>query len=342
MPELRSRLIWAAVALVVTLTVGTVGYVVIGAGEWGPGECAYMALLSATTVGYGEVLKGMDAMPAARVWNSVVILLGVCTFGYAASMVTAFLVESDLTAAFRKKKMQDEIRKLEGHMVVCGVGSTGRHVVREMVATKTPVVAIDMDADRLDALTLEVAPARVYPIVGDATDDEVLEQAGVGRARGLIAALPDDKDNLFLVVSARGMNPNLRIVSRCNDLRVSERLRKAGANSMVSPNYIGGMRLASEMLRPHVVEFLDQMLRDRDRNLRIEEVEVPPSSHVAEKSLRDVRLRDHTDALVLALRDKASRKFTYNPGPDTAIPAGSILVVLGTQEAVGKLRAYLG
>ena len=222
--------------------------------------------------------------------------------------------------------------KLEGHVVVCGAGSTGRHVVREMAATNTPVVAIDSDAPRLESLIAELTPAQVYAIPGDATDDELLEQAGVRRAKGVVAALPDDKDNLFIVVSARDMNPGVRIVARCHDLRVADKLRKAGANAMVSPNTIGGMRMASEMLRPNVVEFLDQMLRDRERNLRVEEVVVPEGSALTGKTLRDARLRDHTEALVLALRDSASRMFTYNPGPDARIPAGSILVVLGTQD----------
>jgi voltage-gated potassium channel len=341
-PELKRRLVLAAFSLVLTIVLGTTGFWVIGDGAWALADCAYMTVVSATTVGFGETLEGMDHVPAARAWAVVVILLGVGTFGYAASMVTAFLVESDLTAGFRKKKMRKLIAELEGHMVVCGVGSTGRHVVREMAATRTPVVAVDTDEERLAALAEELAPAPVLYLVGDATHDEMLEQAGVTRARGIVAALPDDKDNLFIVISARGMNAGARIVSRCHDLRVAEKLRKAGANAMVSPNYIGGMRLASEMIRPNVVEFLDQMLRDRDRNLRIEEVAVSATSPIAGKTLRDARLRDHTDALVLALRDVTSRAFTYNPAPDAAIPPDSILVVLGTRDAVAKLRELVG
>lgn len=341
MPELTRRLVWAGLALLTTLVVGSLGFYVIGDGRWGLGECAYMTLFSATTVGYGETLEGMDKIPAARGWAAFVILLGVGTFGFAASMFTAFLVESDLTEGFRKKKMRKMIEQLKAHMIVCGVGSTGRHLVREMIAARMPVVAIDTDADRLASLAAEVLPAVLPYIVGDATDDFVLEQAGILRARGLVAALPDDKDNLFVVVSARGANPAARIISRGHDLRVAEKLRKAGANGVVSPNFIGGMRLASEMLRPHVVEFLDEMLRDRDRNLRIEEVEVHAGCPVAGKTLRESRFRDVTEALVLALRERGRKGFVYNPGPDTVLETGSMLVVLGTQDAVHKLRDFL-
>lgn len=341
MANLSLRLRWAGVALAGTLVVGTVGFYAIGGGRWSVGECAYMTLFSATTVGYGETLAGMDQMPIARTWAAVVILLGVGTFGFAASMFTAFLVESDLTAAFRKKKMRKTIESLQGHVIVCGVGSTGRHVVREMVAIRTPVVAIDVDGDRLEALAAEIAVAPVPYIVGDATDDFVLEQAGIKRAKGIVVALPEDKDNLFVVVSAHGLNPAARIVSRGHDLRVAEKLRKAGAHAVVSPNFIGGMRLASEMVRPHVVEFLDEMLRDRDKNLRMEEVEVSATCAAAGKSLREAKLREVTEALVLAFREPGRKALSYNPGPDAILQPGSLLIVLGTQDAVAKLREFL-
>lgn len=341
MSELTRRLIGAGLALVVALVIGTVGFWVIGGGRWDLFDCAYMTVISATTVGYGETLTGMDQVPAARVWAAVVILMGVGVFGFAASMLTAWVVASDLKLRFRNKRMRKMIDALDGHMIVCGVGSTGRHVVLELVATRTPVVAIDADPDKLESIAQEIAPAVVPYIVGDATDDHVLEQAGIARARGLVAALPDDKDNLYIVVSAHGINPAARIISRGHDLRVAEKLRKAGASSVVSPNYIGGMRLASEMLRPHVVEFLDEMLRDRDKNLRVEEVTVGQGCAAAFKSIREARLREATEALVLALRDRGHRGFAYNPGPDAVLEPGTILVVLGTQDAVAKLRTYL-
>lgn len=342
MAELSLRLRWAGIALAGTLAVGTVGFQLIGDGRWSLGECAYMTLISATTVGYGESLPGMETIPGARAWASVVILLGVGTFGFAASMFTAFLVESDLTAAFRKKKMRKMIDSLEGHVIVCGVGSTGRHVVQELTAIRTPVLAIDVDGDRLEALAAGIASVQLPYIVGDATDDIVLEAAGIRRAKGIVIALPDDKDNLFVVVSAHGLNPSARIVSRGHDVRVADKLRKAGAHAVVSPNFIGGMRLASEMVRPHVVEFLDEMMRDRDKNLRMEEVEVSARCAAAGKTLREAKLREVTEALVLAYREPGRKTLTYNPGPDAILRPGSLLIVLGTQDAVASLRTFLG
>lgn len=341
MNEIRRRLIGALAFLVFATFLGAAGFWSVGDGRWTFWECAYMSIVSATTVGFGETLDGMHEVPAARIWAVVVILMGVGTFGYAASMLTAFLVENDLRATFRKRAMMKRIEDLKDHVIVCGAGSTGRHVVHELVATRTPCVVIEADAKHMDELVVELAPANVLHIVGDATDDGVLEKAGVARARGVVAALPDDKDNLYVVVSSRGANPNVRIVSRGHTLRIAEKLKKAGANAVVSPNYIGGLRLASEMVRPHVVEFLDQMVRDKDRNLRVDEVDVTERAPVAGKSLRDSHLRDVTEALVLAVRDQKDRKFSYNPGPDSVLTAGTTLVVLGTVDAVEKLRAFL-
>ncbi|MCG3135133.1 MAG: Glutathione-regulated potassium-efflux system protein KefC [Planctomycetes bacterium] len=340
MDALRRRLIGAAIALAATIVAGGFGYWIIGGGKWGFWESVYMAHISATTVGFGETLAGMDAMPAARVWSAVVILAGVAVFGFAAAMFTAWVVESDLRASFRRKAMRKHIDALQGHMIVCGVGSTGRHVVKEMIASRIPVVAIDVDAARLDALASEVHPAELLFLIGDASDDHVLDAAGVTRAKGLVAALPEDKDNLFVVVSAHNSNPQLRIISRGSDLRTAEKLRKAGAASVVSPNFIGGMRLAGEMIRPHVVEFLDEMLRDRDKALRVEEVTVPEGSPLAGRSLREANLRAHTEALVLAVRDQM-RKYVYNPGAEFVIHAGTILIVLGHVDSVQRLRSYV-
>jgi voltage-gated potassium channel len=339
---LARRLIGALVALLVIVVLGASGFWLIGDGRWSIGECAYMTIVSATTVGFGETLEGMHHVPAARGWAVFVILLGVGTFGFAASMLTAFVVESDLRASFRRKAMRKQILGLSGHTIVCGVGSTGGHVVREMVATKSPVVAIDTNAHRLEALAAELGQNAFLWIVGDATEDSLLESAGVTRARGLVTSLPDDKDNLFVVVSARGLAPNLRIVSRSHDPRTAEKLRKAGAQAVVSPNLIGGMRLASEMLRPDVVEFLDVMLRDRDRALRIEDVRIAPTSELVGGTIEGARIRDRTKVLVLAVRNGDSPEFAYNPGPATPLAAGTTLVVLGHVDEVRALRTLAG
>lgn len=331
----------SALALCATILLGAVGFSSIGGTRWSFGECLYMSLISATTVGYGETLPGMEQVPLARIWACIVILLGVAVFGIAASMLTAFIVESDLHSVFRKKAMRKHIEALNGHVIVCGIGSTGGHVLREMLVTKTPVVVIEIDPARTQAMAASVAPTELLFITGDATDDAILEEAGIRRASGLVCALPDDKDNLFVVVSARGLNQKIRIVTRGHDPRTADKLRKAGAHAVVSPNFIGGMRLASEVLRPNVVEFLDVMLRDRQAALRLEEVVVTPGSPLVGKTLASSGIRGASSVLVLAIRAPETRAFAFNPMADTEIIVGSTLVVMGNVDEVIKLRSFV-
>lgn len=335
MSELRERLAVAFGALLAVTAIGAVGFYVVGDGRWNLADCLYMAVITLTTVGYGEVLPGFESVPHARTFAMVLIVLGVGTFLYCASTLTAVLLEGDLRRALRKTRMRKRIESLSGHVIVCGIGSTGWHVVEELMATSTPLCAIDTDKERMDRL-IEEHPHVPY-VVADATDDTTLVEAGVERARGVVAALPSDKDNLFVVVTARQANPGVRIVARGIELRAVEKLRKAGADAVVSPNYIGGMRMVSEMLRPHVVEFLDEMLRDKDKNLRIEEVEIVRGSPLSGQTLGGARFRQTADVLVLAVRDP-SRGYVYNPGPDHVLVEAAKLIVLGPAMAVVRLR----
>lgn len=339
MSEVHRR-VWVALGLILlVIVVGSLGFFLIGQGRWSYLDCTWMTIISVTTVGFGE-LPGMDHMPGARVFTIFIVIVGFCAGGFALSTMTALIVEGDLGRLRRMKKMRKTIDALSGHTVVCGAGSTGRHVIDELVATNTPFVVVDLDEVRLLEAVKRHPGISVPYIVGDATDDLVLREAGIERAKGLVAALREDRDNLFAVITARAANPRARIVARSGDVRVFELMRKAGANAVVSPNFIGGMRLASELLRPNVVEFLDEMIRDRDLNLRIEEVDIPSGSAFAGKMLRESRIRDVTDALVLAIREHG--RFHYNPGPDTVLAAGDTLVLLGRTASVGKLREHLG
>jgi voltage-gated potassium channel len=339
MTEVHRRVFVAAAVIFVVILWGSLGYFFIGHGAWSFLDCTWMTVISVTTVGFGE-LPGMSEMPGARLFTIFMVLVGFCAGGFALSTLTALIVEGDLARFRRHKKMRKTIDALVGHTIVCGAGSTGRHVIEELVATNTPFVAVDVDEERLLEIVKRHPGVTVPYVVGDATADFVLREAGIERAKGLVAALREDKDNLFVVITARSANPKARIVARSGDLRVFELMRKAGANAVVSPNFIGGMRIASELLRPNVVEFLDEMIRDRDMNLRIEEVVIPEGSAFAGKMLRESRIRDVSDALVLAIR--AHGKFHYNPGPDTVLAAGDTLVLLGRSASVGKLREHLG
>ncbi len=237
--------------------------------------------------------------------------------------------------------MQKEIEKLSGHVVVAGAGGTGRHVIEELVVTRTPFVVIDRSEPTLQRISHELCGGKMLHVHGDATLDPVLLAAGVQRARGVIAALTLDKDNLYVTLSARSLNPAARIVSKVVEDDAAAKIIRAGASSIVNPTMIGARRLAGELIRPEVHEFLDQMVRDKDKNLRLEEVAVPRGSAFVGKALKDVPIRRETRALVVAVRG-SDRAFTYNPDPDYVIGEGTTLVVLAETESIVKLRTLVG
>ena len=206
--------------------------------------------------------------------------------------------------------MERQIDAMHGHIIVCGWGRVGRAIGDELTADGVELVIVDLNAARIAGLDLP-------SVVGDATEDPVLERAGLSRARALVAALDSDAGNLFVTVSARALRPDLFIVARARVEASEEKLRRAGADRVVNPQSIGGARIAAFVLQPHVTEFLDVVMHDRDLEFRLEEVLVPPGSR-SPASIRDAHLRDRTGALVLALRE-ADGSFTTNPSPDTAI-----------------------
>lgn len=231
--------------------------------------------------------------------------------------------------------MQKRIAGFRNHIVVCGAGETGMNVVLELIKSGRHVVLIDTRADRL----AKIHELTQVPIIeGDATEEDVLEQAGMDRAAGVVIALPLDKDNLVVTVTVRLKHPSIRIVSRAIDPKMGEKILKAGANSIVSPNFIGGMRMASEIIRPHVVTFLDLMLKEQSRTLRIEEIQVPFHSSWVGKTLGALDLREKHALSCLAIRLPADESYRYNPSDEQVVKGNSILVVMGDVEHVRQAR----
>ncbi|HEU4413062.1 MAG TPA: potassium channel protein [Polyangiaceae bacterium] len=326
-----------AVALVAgVIGAGGLALYALGDGLWTLGEALYMAVISVSTVGFGE-LPSIDRVRGARSIIVATILTGLVAVAYFQSTMTALIVEGVIGEAWRSKRMKKSVDALAGHIVIAGVGSTGKHVVEELTATRTPFVAIDRDRENLERVSQEVCGGKMLYVHGDATEDHSLLEAGIGRAAGVIAALTHDKDNLYVTLSARTLNARARIVAKVVEPEAIAKMARAGANATVSPNIIGGRRMASELIRPEVTEFLDQMLRDKERALRLEEVSVPHGSGYAGKALREVPIRRESNALVVAVRD-AQRNFLYNPGPDHCLAEGSVLVVLGDPTNVEALR----
>lgn len=333
------RLLYAVAVLTLIAACGSMGLYILGEGRWELSECVYMTVITLSTVGFGE-LSQMHQVPGARPLTIALIVSGVGALAYVQGNLTALLVEGVIGEAWRRNRMRKAIDRLEGHVVVAGAGSTGRHVIEELIATSTAFVVIDRNLEHLERISEDFAGGKMLYVHGDATDDHILLEAGVSRARGVVAALTHDKDNLFVTLSARSLNANARIVSKIVEDAAAAKMLKAGASAAVNPTLIGGRRLASELIRPEVNEFLDQMLRDKDKNLRIEEAVVPSGSPFAGVPLKDTPIRRETRLLVVAVRDK-ERQFVYNPDPDFVIHAGSTLIVMGEAEAVVKLRRLL-
>ncbi|HWO20141.1 MAG TPA: potassium channel protein [Kofleriaceae bacterium] len=342
MPAIGKRLLTGLIALVVVILGGACGYYFIGDGRWAFRDCVYMTVISVTTVGYGETLDGMADVPYARPFTVMLLLFGTGSIVFFASMVTAFVVEGDLRNALFASRLKKRMKRMKDHVVVCGAGSTGRNVIEELLKIGTPVVAIDINEHELREIAEKYPKAEFTFLVGDATDDDVMAQVNLPAARGIVAALSSDKDNLYVTVAARQTVPGLRIVARCAELSHVDKLKRAGADAVVSPNFIGGMRLVSEMMRPAVVRFLDEMLRDTRAPYRIEEILLGPGASDIGSTLREARVRERFGMTVLAIRQSDNTSWTYNPDSSEKIAPGMTLVVLGSSAQVAELRKLCG
>jgi voltage-gated potassium channel len=336
--ELRRRLTYALLALLAVIIVATCGYKFFGVDETGRHvgwiDALYMTVVTLTTVGYGEIVSTAHS-PGLRVFNALILIFGIGLMLYVFSVSTAFVVEGELKNIFWRRKMQKRIAGFSGHIIVCGAGETGLPIVEELVRTGRQVVVVDHDPERLHR---HKEVEGVGLIEGDATDEEVLDQAGLERASGVIAALPSDKDNLVVTVTVRQKQPTIRIVARNLEPKMGDKILRAGANAIVSPNLIGGMRLASEMIRPHVVSFLDLMLKEKSKTLRIEEVPVPYHSSWVGKELGQLDLQERFSLCCLALRCSTDETYRYNPHNSELVKGNSVLVVMGNVEDVQTAR----
>lgn len=335
LPDTLGPTVRAALLLLVVFVVGTIGYSIIGGEEHSWLDAVYMTTITLTTVGYEEAIE-LSRRPGAQIFTVVLLLTGVGTFVYFFSNLTAFLVEGTLARLFWRRRMARQINSLSEHDLVCGGGRTGEYVVRELLDTHRPFVLVDENGERVRELHHRYG--NDFPaVVGDATEDEVLVAAGIKRARGLIACVSNDKDNILMTFTARLLNRNLRIVARCADARVESKLTRAGANAVVSPDRIGGLRLISEMVRPTAVSFLDLMLRDSEHRWRVEEVTVREGSELEGATAGSLRGREIRDFAVLAVR-RVDGSWVYNPDDEARLDVGTAVIFLGSPEARQSLE----
>ena len=307
--SIRKRLYHLLVLIFLVIMAGSVGYYIIFNGEAEFLDCVYMTVISLTTVGYGETIK-VTGNDTAQIFTMLLIIFGMGTILYGVSSLTALFLEGELSGLLRKKRMAKHINKLSDHYIVCGGGQTGSGVITELCKNNQEAVLIEEDQERIERCK-EICELRY--IRGDATEDENLVAAGIERAAGIVITLPSDKDTLYVTMTARMLNNNLRIISRMTNQHLEPKLIKAGADSVVCPNAIGALRMASEMIRPTAVDFLDRMLRSSQGNLRIHELTVSESK-------------------------SADREIEFNPQPEQVLTAGMTLIVMGSVGEIARAK----
>lgn len=336
MRRLNHRVLVLGALTAAVLLGGTLGYRQIsrGAAPWL--DCLYMTVITVTTIGYGEILDPAVYGPAVRAFSMLIAVTGIGIITYAISSVTSFAVDGELRALWRRRTMQSHLNSLRDHYLIAGWGTPAPAIARELRRTGRELVAI-LPADALDAATAAAREGVETIVTGDPSDDERLLEAGIERAIGVFAAADNDHLNIIVTLSARRLNPRLRIVAAARDEANAVKLRRAGADATVSLSAIGGLRMASEMVRPTVVNFLDTMLRQSDPPLRVEEVTVGAAA--AGRSLGEVPAAVRRSSLVLAIR--RGEEWQFNPRADTELRTGEIVVLMTTPEDLAAWRREL-
>lgn len=324
----------AATLVALVFVAGVVGYSLLAGPDYGVFDAVYMTIITLTTVGYDEAID-LDGNTPGRVFTVVLLLVGAGSFVYFISNLTVFMIEGHFDLLLWNRKMRKMISGLNEHYIVCGAGDTGEHLIKELLETERPFVVIEADEARIREL-VEKYDREFAAVIGDATDDDVLREAGIERARALTASIRSDKDNLLVVVSARLLNPKLRIVCRCIEEKLKSKVVKAGADAVVSPNMIGGLRMVSEMIRPNVVSFLDIMLRDKNKGLRVEEFPVRAGSKYDGMSVGAFRGERVADVLLVAV--KHGDDWTFNPGDELVLDPGMSIIYMGNPAARDRLE----
>ena len=323
---------WSTAAMLLILIIGTVGYRLIGGPGYSWMDCFYMTFITVATIGFGEIVD-LSQSPSGRLFTVFIAISGIGTMTYMLSTLTAFILEGDINQVWRRKKMQNKIAKLKDHYIVCGVGRVGSNVAHELVSTGRHCVVVDTNLPHIENY-LSKHPEQFY-LHGDGTDNDTLLAAGVKHARGVFAVASDDSQNLVISLSAKQLNPKLRVVARCHDVKNVEKTRRAGADEIVSPDFTGGLRIVSAMVRPHVVSFLDEMLKS-DNNLRMEEIVVPPGFSGKTLAMLNSNSREY---VVLAIRQGG--QWVFNPPTQHIVHDGDVLMVMTTPHGRTRLEQLI-
>jgi len=321
-----------ALALAGVNLIGMVGYKIIGGTQVSWLDSLYMTFITVATIGYGEIVD-LSHSPGGRIFTMAIAMIGIGVTGYMISTLTAFILEGDMNQALRRRRMHNSIAALRRHYIICGIGRVGTNVAHELETTGRHYVLIESDKEAIERY-LEKYPDALWTHA-DSSEDSALTEAGIEHCAGVFAVTGDDSKNLVITLSAKLLNPAARVVARCHEINYIDKIRKVGADAIVSPDFTGGMRIASSMIRPQVVSFLDEMLR-ADNALRVEEVHIPEG--FGANTIGGLKL-DRRAYILLAVR--ALDQWEFNPADNFFIGPGNTLVVMTTPEGRKSLERSL-
>jgi len=329
---LPNKIKYTILMLFGVLAAGTAGYMIIE--KWNFLDSFFMTVISLTTVGYGET-HSLDT--GGMVFTIILLLSGFGILTYGITSGISFLFGGELGGIIRREKMEKAIDEMKKHFIICAKGETAKYVIEEFRKTGREIVVITPDRE----LSEKLFAAGVPVIADNPAEDEVLVRAGIARASGLAAVLEEDKDNLFVVLSARALNPGIKIVAQSIEKTTAPKLQKAGADETVLTDSIGGMRIASAMLRPAVVSFLDAMLRGTDETLRVEEATIGVNSPLKGRSIVEAKVGEKTGLLIIAVISGETGKYLFNPSHDYRLQGGDILIVIGNPAQMHNLNSLV-
>lgn len=319
---------FSAAILIVVITVGTIGYALIE--DWSAFDSLYMTVITLATVGFREV---HDLSLQGKAFTILLIVFGAGIIAYSAGSLIQFMVEGQLRRVLGRKKLEKKIEKLRDHYIVCGFGRIGTLICREFQAKPIPFVVVEKDQDICEKLDNE----GLLFVHGDATDDETLMAAGIRQARGLVTAVTSDTENVYITLTARGLNPQLFILARSGEEGSEKKLLRAGASKVISPYVIGATRMAQAILRPSVVDFIEIATAGHNLELQLEEIRIAPASSLCGKTLISSGIRKDWGIIIVGIK-KADGQMIFNPASETSIAPNDILILLGEPSSIQKLE----
>lgn len=314
--------------LVGLLSVGTAGYMVIEG--WSVIDSLYMTVITVSTVGFREVFK---LSPVGQLFTLALITFGVSFIAYSAGSIVQFMVEGQLRSILGRRKLEKQIAKLKNHYIICGYGRIGTHICHELQAKPVPFVVVEKESSRVDRLNRQ----GTLFVEGDATLDETLIKAGIRNAKGLVTAVTSDTENVYITLTARGLNPDMFILARASEEASETKLKRAGATKVISPYVMGASRMAQAILRPSVVDFIEIATAGKNYELQIEESRVAADSRLVGKNLITSGIRKDLGIIIVGIK-KEDGQMHFNPVPETTIEAGDVLITLGEPAAIENLE----